>query len=170
MDNFEIIFKNFLKKNLNTFINDELLKYKKMIRNSHFFDNKKNKDLTVEEVSDFANVLDSKSTGFISFSKLKMGVFLNSVVVVFSFDELNGDIVINLKKDSIFEGEKAEIISRCEKILKKVLELKNKYSIPVILIGLEPAEDEDTCLLKIDTGDIDLAKAVIKIISCELGD
>lgn len=170
MDNFEIILKDFPKKNLDKFVDEELLKYKKMIRYSNFFDNKSNTNLTIEKILSLSGILDPIGSGIISFSALKFGVFLGSAVIMFSFDELVGDIEINFEEDSVFVGEKIEVVNRCEKIIKKALELKKKYSVPVVLMGFEPAEDEDTCLLKLDNDDINLAKAIKKLLPCEFRD
>jgi hypothetical protein len=159
VDNFEIVFKNFNKEKLDNFIELELLNAKNKLRYSNFFDNIKKKDLTIENISSVSNILSPRGCGSISFSEFKFRVYLENTVVTFSFDENFGDIVVNFEMKTFLEKREYEIIKTCRKIVKISLRLKKMYSIPIILIGFEPAEDEDTCLLRLSTDDINLTEA-----------
>ncbi len=163
MDNFEIVLKNFPKENLDKFFNSELLIHKEMIRGSHFYDNINKKDLTINEVSSFSKVLSPTGCGSISFSDFIFGVSLGNTVITFSFDEKNGDIVINFEKEDVFIGDKSLVIDNLKNILEKGLKIKKEYSIPIVLFGMEPAEDVDTCLIRLDTNNIDLLDLVEKL-------
>lgn len=163
MDNFEIVLKNFPKKNLNKFIKAELLICKEMVIGSHFYDNINKKDLTIEEVSNYSKILTPIGCGSISFSNFIFGRSLGNTVLTFSFDEKNGDIVINFEEKDIFIGEKTLVIDNIKEIIEKVLEIKKKYSIPIVLFGMEPAEDLNNCLFRLDRNHIDLFDVAEKL-------
>ena len=149
MENIEIVLKNFSKKKLDRFIEFELLNSINKLRSSNFFDNENKRDLTIENISSVSKILSPRGCGSISFYNFKFGIYLGDTVVTFSFDEKTGDIVINFEMKIFLEKGKSEIINMCKRIVEISLQLKKMYSVPVILIGREPAEDKDTCFLKI---------------------
>lgn len=160
MENFEIVLKNFPKEKLDNFIEFELLNSVNAIRSSNFFDNVNKKDLTVTKITSVSNVLSPKGCGSISFSNFKFGIYIGDTVIAFSFDEKVGDIVVNFEMKIFLEKRESDIIDICRKIIEMSLQLKKMYSIPFILIGFEPAEDKDTCLLSLSADDINLTKVV----------
>ncbi|MFC1894984.1 hypothetical protein ACFLYH_03480, partial [Candidatus Dependentiae bacterium] len=157
---------DFDKKYLDKFFNFELTKYEKMIKSSHFYDNENKRDLTIKEISKISKVLSPVGCGNILFSDFKFGIFLGSTIITFSFDKKFGDIVINFNMDSIFEDKKTKVIDNLKKVLEKAISIKKEYLIPVIFFGVEPAEDKDTCLLKLDDNvNINLHQIIKQILS-----
>lgn len=157
-NNFEIILKDFPKKNLDKFINLEILKNENTIISSNFYDNVTKKDLTIKDISSFAKTLSPIGCGSIVFSDFKLGISLGNTVITFSFDQNAGDIDINFEEKFIFldTNKRMEILNKCRKIIESILNLKKIYLIPIILIGPEPADDKDMCLLKIEKNDSNL--------------
>lgn len=167
MNNLEIILKDFPKKNLDQFVNLEILKHEKMIVSSNFYDNTNKKDVTIKEISSLSKILSSIGCGSISFSDFKFGIPLGSTVITFSFDINAGDIDINFEVNSVFvdTNKELEVVNKCKKIIETALDFRKKYFIPIILIGLEPADNEDTCLLRLDRDDINLEEATKKLLA-----
>jgi hypothetical protein len=165
VDNLEIIFKNFPRESLDKFVNTELLNPQNKIRSSNFFDNINKKSLELEDISSVSNILIPIGSGSISFSDFNFGTHLENPVVTLSFDESLGDIVINFEIKTFLSKKEPDIINKCRKIIETALQFKKKYSIPIILIGFEPAEDKDTCLLHIDANGINLIEATKKLSS-----
>jgi len=70
-------------------------------------------------------------------------------MIIFSFDKDTGDITFNFSDRELLVGERTEIKLKAKKIVESLLVLKDKYDIPKIRIGFEPASDDDSCLLVI---------------------
>jgi len=89
---------------------------------------------------------------------------MKNIVIVFSFDEKLGDIVFNFPESNVFVDDKGITHSHCRKLLNYLVELKEKYSIPSIRFGYEPASDNDMCLININDDKTNIANALEKII------
>ncbi len=163
MDNLEIIFKDFPKIYLDEFVSCELLTDKNVIKDSHFYDNFREKDLKIEEISALSEILSLTGCGSITFSIFEFGITLKNTVVTFSFNEKIGDITINFEINSIPLEDRTVGLKRFKNIIEKVLEIKKKYSLPIVFVGLEPADNDDTCLLRLNSDKIDLRRAIEKI-------
>jgi len=163
MDNLEIVFKDFPKENLDEFIKIELLKPKNKLRFLNFFDNIKKKDLTLPEISSFSKILSPTGCANISFLTFEFGESLGNAVVTFSFDENIGDIVINFEIGIFSSNNESAITNKCIKILEYIFYIKNKYLIPIVLVGFESTNENDNLLLLSDS--VNLEKAVKKLSS-----
>lgn len=159
MENFEIILNNFSKSKVDKFIASEILHSKNKIRDSNFFDNFNKKSLPIENISSLSKLLDPIGSGYISFLTFMFGIPLENTVITFSFDKKYGDIVINFEMKTFFGKKIPEIGEICVKIIKTALQFKTKYLVPVILIGFEPADNDDLCILHLGAEDINLIKA-----------
>ncbi len=109
-------------------------------------------------------ILSPKGTGNIVLEQLQLGITLKDVVIVFSFDEEYGDIVFNFPESEIFVDDKKEVKSRFEKLVNYLVKLKMKYDIPKVIIGYEPADDEDTMLIELNVNALNLEKVLEKIL------
>ncbi|MBA4602109.1 hypothetical protein [Thermoactinomyces mirandus] len=164
MDNIEIVIKDFRKENINSFIYEELRLPALTIKSSHFYDHQSERDLEFAQVKNMKKILSPKGTGYVVLEKILMGIELHNVVMVFSFDEENGDIVINFPENEIFTGGVKEIKLKVKKILDDLIKLRNRYEIGKIIIGYEPAEDQDTKLIELNNQEICLEKVFERII------
>lgn len=155
MDNIEIIISDIYKKDLNKFVINEIKKSDLNLRSSHFYCHVENKDLTFEEISDFEKVLSPNGTGSIVFNSIVLyGVNLSDVVIVFSFDDKIGDIVINFPKLKNIKGYNKNVINN---LVRNLMELKQNYNIDKILFGYE-SDEENMVLIPKKESEIDLEK------------
>ncbi|HDR7256245.1 TPA: hypothetical protein QCW96_005679, partial [Bacillus pacificus] len=61
-----------------------------------------------------------------------------------------GDIVINFPENEILKDERNDNKLRLKKLVHYLVNLKKEYDIPNVIIGYEPATDEDTLLIEIN--------------------
>ncbi|WP_458125440.1 hypothetical protein [Paenibacillus sp. Z3-2] len=98
-------------------------------------------------------------------SQLNLGHTFNDVMIVFSFNEESGDIVINFPEEELFSGENPETMLKAQKLIEYILNFKNKYAIEKVRIGYEPAMDNDTCLVEINKEMMDTNAIVSKLLA-----
>ena len=84
------------------------------------------------------------------FRRITTRYFIKNVVIVFSFDEQDGDIVFNFPENEILKDERNDNKLRLKKLVHYLVNLKKEYDIPNVIIGYEPATDEDTLLIEIN--------------------
>ncbi|WP_242217393.1 hypothetical protein [Bacillus cereus group sp. BfR-BA-01380] len=139
MKNLELIFKDVMVfdiKKIFSFLhfNEE------NIVSSHFFMN--DEDLTYQDIKNLDNYFQVPCTCNILINDLEIGVTINKVLIIISFDEVYGDITFNFSEDDWGNIEMAE--DKKVILLKEKLEmLINRITYSSILFGYEPAEDED---------------------------
>ncbi|WP_040340206.1 hypothetical protein [Fictibacillus macauensis] len=150
MENIEIILSEFNKNLINQFFYDELKISKFKLKSSHFFDSLSEKDLYFSQVENIEKILTPKGTGNILLEEFQLGISLKDVLIVLSFDEQDGDIVLNFPESELFKYERNNNQTRWKKLVRFLVSLREKYDIPKIVIGYEPATDEDTLLIEID--------------------
>ncbi|MFJ2046071.1 hypothetical protein ACIOBL_20920 [Paenibacillus taichungensis] len=165
MQSLEIILIDFNKNNLDRFIKNDLNIQVDQVKSSHFYDNRSEKDIEFQQIESLEEILSPKGTGNILLSQLNLGHTYNDVMIVFSFDEEYGDIVINFLEEELFSGEKPETMLKAQKLIEYILNIKNKYSIEKVRIGYEPAMDDDTCLVEIDKETTNMNAIVAKLLA-----
>ena len=165
MENIEIILTDFNKREIDKLIYNELKLSTLKLRTSHFYDNISEKDLDFFQVNSIEKILSPKGTGNILLEELQLGISLKNVLIVFSFDEQYGDIVFNFPENEILKEEKNDNKERLKKLVLFLADLKRNYDIPKIIIGYEPATDEDTFLIDINNSVTDYDKDIEKIVS-----
>ncbi|KQL39256.1 hypothetical protein AN960_09820 [Bacillus sp. FJAT-25509] len=156
MENLEIVLVDFPKYNLDKFVFEELNIFIDQVKSSHFFNNKTMKDVSFENISSFENILMPYGSGNIVLKQLDFGIHFQDVMVLFSFDKTLGDITLNFPETSLREAS-------IKRMLCYFLKLKEKYSIPTVKFGFEPAIDADTCIVELNDGEYELNQLVIKI-------
>ncbi|AMA72258.1 hypothetical protein P4S93_17585 [Aneurinibacillus thermoaerophilus] len=164
MENLEIVLLDFKKEELETLIHEELKLSTLNIKSSHFYDLNLGKDIEFSQVKNMKEVLSPTGTGNIVLEQLQLGITLKNVVIVFSFDEEYGDIVFNFPESEIFVDDKSEVKSRFKKLVNYLMNLKIKYNISKVIIGYEPAYDEDTMLIEFSNNTLNLEKVLEKIL------
>lgn len=95
-------------------------------------------------------ILSPRGTGNILLEELQLGISLKNVLMVFSFDEQYGDIVFSFPESEILKDKMHDNKLRLKKIVHYLVGFRINHDIPKILIGYEPATDEDTLLIEID--------------------
>ncbi|MEK4370543.1 hypothetical protein [Paenibacillus sp. FSL R5-0473] len=164
MDCMEMILIDFNKNNLDRFIKNDLNIQAKRIKSSHFYDNHSESDIEFQQIESFEKILSPKGSGNLLLSELSLGHTLNDVMIVFSFDEEFGDIVINFPEEELFSGENSETTLKAQKLIEYILDIKKKYAIEKVRIGYEPAMDDDTCLVEINKETMDTNSIVAKLL------
>lgn len=165
LENLEIILEDFRKDELDNLIFHELKINLTEIKSSHFFDNNSGADIEFHQIKSFKEVLSPSGTGNVFLNQLELGCCIKDVVIVFSFDKEFGDITFNFSENEIYEGKGTDVRLNIKKILETLVSLKDKFNIPNIRIGFEPASDDDTCIVNIGKGKFDLESAVELILS-----
>ncbi|HHW35776.1 MAG TPA: hypothetical protein GXX18_00495 [Bacillales bacterium] len=165
MENLEIILTDFNKRKIDKLIYDELKLSTLKVKSSHFYDNISEKDLNFSQVKNIEEILTPKGTGNIFLEELQLGISLKDVVIVFSFDEQYGDIVFNFPENEILKDEMNDNKLRLKRLVHFLVILKKKYEIPKVIIGYEPATDEDTLLIEINNKVTNYDKEIEKILS-----
>ncbi|BBW96534.1 hypothetical protein ACPVTF_07640 [Geobacillus icigianus] len=160
MENLEIILSDFKKEKLETLIYDELKLTKLNIQSSHFYDSNLQRDIQFSEVKNIKELLSPQGTGNVVLEQLQLGISLKNVVIVFSFDEEYGDIVFNFPESEIFVDDKNEVKLKFAKLVDYLMNLKIKYAISKVIIGYEPAYDEDTMLIEFDDNPLNVEKVL----------
>jgi hypothetical protein len=164
LESVEIILIDFNKNYLNQFIKNDLNIQAERIKSSHFYDNHNESDIEFQQIESFEEILTPKGTGNLLLSELSLGHTFNDVMIVFSFDEESGDIVMNFPEEELFSGENSETLLKAQKLIEYILDIKKKYAIEKVRIGYEPAMDDDTCLVEIDKETTDTNSIVAKLL------
>ncbi len=160
LENLEIILEDFRKEELYKLVFDEFKISSSEVKSSHFFDSNTKTDIEFYQIESLSDVLSPTGTGNVLLNQLELGFSLKDVMIIFSFDKEYGNITINFSENELFEGENSSVRLKAKKILEALLVIKDKFNIPKIRIGFEPASDDDTCLLEIDYEAVDLESVV----------
>ncbi len=146
MNNLEIIFENIKRHELDSLIFKELRFDKQKIISSHFYDEIEERDIEFEMISSLGEFYAIPGTGNIYMSEVDIGICIHNVMIVISFDEVFGDIVLNFKENELFK-ENMVINQDCVFIIKKLQSIIKMYDIGSIIVGYEPSSDEDMQLV-----------------------
>ncbi|OPG95542.1 hypothetical protein B2I21_26095 [Chryseobacterium mucoviscidosis] len=165
MQSLEIILIDFNKNNLDRFIKNDLNIQVDKIKSSHFYDNRSENDIEFQQIESLEEILSPKGTGNILLSQLNLGHTFNDVMIVFSFDEESGDIVMNFPEEELFSGENSETLLKAQKLIEYILDIKKKYAIEKVRIGYDPAMDDDTCLVEINKEITNMNAVVAKLLA-----
>lgn len=153
VENIEIILFDFEKIDLPNLIYKEFNLLNKKIVSSHFYDSVLGKDVSFSEVKDIKQILSSRGTGNLVLNELELGVPVEDIVLVLSFDEKVGDIVLNFPEHFLFPTKQTHDKANLKEVANYLMKLQSTYSMSKAIIGYEPATDEDSRLIEI-TDDI----------------
>ena len=84
---------------------------------------------------------------------MELGVPAVDIVLVLSFDEKVGDIVLNFPEHFLFTTKQTHEKGNLKEVANYLMKLQSTYYMSKAIIGYEPATDEDSRLLEI-TDDI----------------
>lgn len=156
MENLEVILMEMKKSDLDELIFKELCIVNSCVKSSHFFDNDKGKDLEFHEIKSMLDIFRPNGTGNIVVECLNIGIPVKNVVIIISFDEVHGDVVINFPENEILGGNVSSKKVNLNKLISYLIYLKTKFLLPQVQFGYEPAYDEDTCLVEIKGDNISI--------------
>jgi hypothetical protein len=145
VNNLEIIIENVKRNDLDRIIFEELLFDKQKIISSHFYDEHNNRDIEFEMILSLKEYFSKPRTGNIYMSEVKLGFCIHDVMIVISFDKVLGDIVVNFEESEIIKDSVTN--HDCTQFVKKIQSIFKKYDIGSIIIGYEPASDNDMHLI-----------------------
>lgn len=164
MENIEIIYYDIEKHYIDKFISENLIFKKSDVKSSHFYDHLTEQDKEYFEIESIGQILSPTGTGSIVLKELSHGIILEDVVITLSFNENDGEIVINFPESSLLIGEAKTVKSNCSALLEHLSRVKERYNLQKIRIGYEPASDDDTCLIEISGEDFSMDNALQKLL------
>lgn len=151
MENIELIFQDIEVDDLERLLFQELLMQRNKIKRSHFYDNLNEKDLEFHDIASLEEYYSKSGTGNILLEEIEIGsTILSDAMVIISFDKQWGDVVINFSITDIQDASKCVDINRLEAIIKKIELIVKNINVKKVLLGYEPAEDEDMLIYSID--------------------
>lgn len=149
MENIEIVLSDFDKKHLPDLIYKAFKLPNTEIISSHFYDCDLERDVSFSEIKNIEQILSPEGTGNIVLKELGLGVPVKNIVLVLSFDEKVGDVVLNFPEHCLLKNEREQDQENMKKIAAYLMDLKENYSVPKVIIGYEPATDEDSLFIEI---------------------
>lgn len=150
MENLEIIFENIKVYDLNKLLYNYLLLDSKNIRNSHFYDGKLHKDLTIEKIENLENHFSIPGTGNINVDRINFGIDVMDCMIIISFDKVYGDVVINFPTKQFLSSASKLDDSNCKILYRKLETIYQEVEVERIILGYEPADDDDMRLYCLD--------------------
>ena len=154
MENMELIFENMQAKNLEKLLFGDLSIQKEKVKTSHFYNNEEKKDLELKDVVSLEEYFSQQGTGNIFLEEIDIGVIISSVMIVISFDEIYGDVVINFPSDEVLNTENKFERKKYEAVFSKISKIYERFDMSRVLFGYEPADDEDMLICRIDKNGI----------------
>src|SRR5699024_12019639 len=106
-------------------------------------------DVSFSEVKDIKQILSPRGTGNLVLNELELGVPVEDIVLVLSFDEKVGDIVLNFPEQFLFPTKQTHDKDNLKEVANYLMKLQSTNSMSKAIIGYEPATDEDSRLLEI---------------------
>ncbi|MDF2942455.1 MAG: hypothetical protein K0S01_1313 [Herbinix sp.] len=157
--NIEIIIENINRIELDNIIFKELNLDRRKIKSSHFYDEMKKEDINMDIISSLKEFYTTSGTGNIYIKELDLGICIHNVMIIISFDKVYGDIVLNFEENELLQ-KNIDINKDYVSFIRKSQNMVKNYDIGAIIIGYEPASDEDMQLVtfskKEDTRIIDI--------------
>lgn len=113
---------------------------------SHFYDEVNQKDIELTDILSLKEYYATPNTGNIFAKEVFIGDKIANVMLLMSFDEKLGDIVLNFEEEEFISSNENELKQKLKKIFIWLAEIRNKYEFEEIRIGYEPANDDDMLL------------------------
>ena len=145
MNNLEIIIEDVKSDDLDRIIFEEFSFDKQKIISSHFYDEFNKHDIEFGMLPSLEKFYSIPGTGNVYMREVELGICIHNVMTIISFDKVLGDIVINFEESEIIKDSVTE--QDCVLFIKKPQSVFAKYDIGSIIIGYEPASDNDMQLI-----------------------
>lgn len=150
MDYAEIILKNIKNIQIEDVFYDCVHFDIKDIISSHFFDNKKNKDMTYQEIKSLKEYFYRSNTCSFYLKKAIIGAELENILIHIGCNEKYGDITINFEEKQFIKYKNEEIKDKLQRLLIWLQRIYRDNNIKEIILGYEPADDADMKILAIN--------------------
>lgn len=157
----EIILEDVKKKYLDEIIRDVLKPNNEDVISSHFFDKKSDKDIEYQNIGSFNNFFEIEGTGNLFLKAIEIGIEIEKALIVISCDKKRADITINFDEEQFEKMHHSEINTKLKKLFLKLGEIQKKYLISAILVGYEPASDDDMRIAEFRCGQAILYKKIV---------
>lgn len=149
MNYLEIILKNVQKYYVDQIIGRYIQYNVSDIRSSHFYDKKNQKDIEYSDIENLQTYFNESGTCTIYLKKVQIGMELNDVLILAGYDGDNGDITLSFLEEQFRQMEKSRLKSNFCMFIQKLVELCKCCEINEIILGYEPAEDNDMKIMEI---------------------
>lgn len=154
MECVEIVLKDIKKKYLDG-IMKELLKFDaEDIISSYFYDKQHNKELEFHDVESYEVIFDTMGTGTLFLEKTLIGIVIERVMIVIECDGELTDITINFEEGQFEKYKNSEMNDELRILFQKLSDIQKKYQIGTIIVGYEPAADEDMKIVEFRCGQV----------------
>lgn len=135
----EIVFKLTDSKKLWSFFAEVVTFDANEVVGSHFYDDTNNCDLEYSDIDDFcAFALDNSIESSLLLSSVDCGIKFNKVVVLIAHDSHSSVVSLSVEKDDFDPS-----IEECTILIRHLLDSISSGIIDKIIIGYDPAEDDD---------------------------
>lgn len=151
MENIEIIFSNIKLKDLENLLFEKFELQEKTIIRSHFYDRTNKRDVNFKDVSNLKMYFSEPGTGNIFLEELDIGIVIQNVLIIISFDKEYGDVVLNFEENEAYYKER---LDNYKNIIETFIDVYKNIEVEKIALGYEPAEDDDMRILTLDAGGI----------------
>ncbi|MDF2908272.1 MAG: hypothetical protein K0R34_3593 [Herbinix sp.] len=138
----EIIIENINRIELDDLFYNDLRLEKRLIRTSHFYDVINKEDISIDRISSLSEFYAIDGTGNIYIQEIDLGVIIHNVMIIISFRNPYGDIVLNFEENELLQDGKDIKLSYIT-IINKFVKIIKEYNIGAVILGYEPAYDED---------------------------
>lgn len=145
----EIVLKNVKKYYLDQIIGGYIKYNMSDIISSYFYDKKKQKDIAYSDIESLETYFNESGTCNIYLKKIHIGMELYEVLILVGYDGEKGDITLNFLEEQFRQMEKSKLKSNFYKVIQNLVELCKCYEIDEIILGYEPAEDDDMKMMEI---------------------
>lgn len=150
MENIEIIISNVKRDYIDLIIYKELKLTHNKVISSHFYDETDKNDMELSDVSSLREYYSTPKTGNIFVKEVFVGDKIKNAMIIMSFDDRVGEIVINFEEAGFIISSEDELKQKIIKVFVTLTEILKKYEIKEIRVGYEPASDEDMLLALIN--------------------
>lgn len=156
MDHIEIILKDIKNAQIKEVLSGYVLFDVNDIISSHFFDKEINKDITYQDIKSLEEYFNDSGTCNIYLKKAIIGTELDNVLILISFDEISGDITINLEAEQLEDYDRQELKSKLKKLLSLLIRIYKGGEVGEIILGFEPADNTDMKILGISQNQMEI--------------
>lgn len=150
----EIILEDIKKQYLNEIIRETFGDADDNIVSSRFFDKLNDKDIEYQDIENFNDFFEVAGTGNLFLKKILLGIEIEAVLIVISCDGELSDITINFGEEQFEKYQNFEMNNKMKMLFLKLCEIQNNYCINSILIGYEPASDDDMKIAEFHCGQV----------------
>lgn len=149
MNYLEIILKNVKKYYVDQIIGKYIQYNVSDVISSYFYDKNKQKNIEYSDIENLQTYFNESGTCNIYLKKVQIGMELNEVLILVGYDGDNGDITLNFLEEQFRHMEKGRLKSNLCMFIQKLVELCKCCDIDQIILGYEPAEDDDMKIMEI---------------------